>query len=148
MGIKIDLGRTHNKNKNPVIENAIKEFHKEHLRINPNGGPISETELILITKNMNSRIRYRGLSPKEIMLQRDQISHENKPVSDSILSDEQYNTRKGNHPDITTEPDQIFSLGDMVFLKSDVNKLRGREMYRVVDVFQRQGNNPENRKTV
>merc|ERR1711888_370441 len=64
--IKIDLGRTLNKNKNPVAENAIKEFHKERLRLNPAGGPVTETERSMITKNMNSRIRDRGFSSKEI----------------------------------------------------------------------------------
>ena len=29
LNIKVDLGRSHNKNKNPVAENAPKEFHKE-----------------------------------------------------------------------------------------------------------------------
>ena len=31
--IKIDLGRHHNRNKNPVSDNACKEFHKEILRL-------------------------------------------------------------------------------------------------------------------
>ena len=44
LGIVIDLGRVHNVNKNPVAENAIKEFHKERLRLNSAGGRISETE--------------------------------------------------------------------------------------------------------
>ena len=75
LGMRIDLGRTLNKNKNPVIENAIKEFHKEHLKINPAGGPVTKLELVLIMKNMNSRIRNRGLSSKEIMIQKDQVTH-------------------------------------------------------------------------
>ena len=50
----MDLGRTHNINKNPVAENAIKEFHKERLKLNPAGGRISEIERSIVTKNMNS----------------------------------------------------------------------------------------------
>ena len=42
LNIKIELGRVFKRNKNPVSENAIKEFHKERLRLNPNGGPISQ----------------------------------------------------------------------------------------------------------
>ena len=53
--LKIDLGRTHNKNKNPIIEKAIKEFHKEHLRISQSEGPFSKTDLIVIVRNMNFR---------------------------------------------------------------------------------------------
>ena len=56
LGIRVDLGRSHNPNKNPVAENAVKEFHKECLRVNPRGGPLSKTERVLITKSMNSRI--------------------------------------------------------------------------------------------
>ena len=29
VGIFVDMGRTLNKNKNPIAENCIKEFHKE-----------------------------------------------------------------------------------------------------------------------
>ena len=57
LGILVDLGRTLNVNKNPVAENAIKEFHKERLKLNAAGGRISEIERAIITKNMNSRIR-------------------------------------------------------------------------------------------
>ena len=42
LGIEIDLGRVHNVNKNPVAENAIKEFHKERLKLNPCGRRINE----------------------------------------------------------------------------------------------------------
>ena len=137
LGIVIDLGRTLNINKNPVIENAIKEFHKEHLKINPAGGPVTKLELVLIMKNMNSRIRNRGLSSKEIMIQRDQVTHESKSVCDSDLADEQYEKRKQNHPAEFALPQQDFSVGDIVFLKSDLNKLKAREMYRIVELFQK-----------
>ena len=77
--IKIDLGRTHNVNTNPVAENAVKEFLKERLRLNPSGGPITEIERIVITKMMNTRIRDRGVSAKEMMFRRDLIT--NEPIS-------------------------------------------------------------------
>ena len=38
--LKIELGRTHNPNKNPIAENLVKEFEKETLRIDKRGGPI------------------------------------------------------------------------------------------------------------
>ena len=135
LGIEIDLGRTLNKNKNPIAENAIKEFHKERLRINPAGGPVTEMELALITKNMNSRIRNRGLSSKEIVLQRDQVTNESKPISDHELSKEQFERRTLKHPSEISESNESIKPGNNVFLKADKNKLRGREMYRVVDLF-------------
>ena len=39
-GIKFELGRVHYTNKNPVAENAVKEFLKGRLRLKPEGGPI------------------------------------------------------------------------------------------------------------
>ena len=98
LGIKIDLGRVHNVNKNPIAENAIREFHKERLRLKSNAGPVNEIERAMITKNMNSRIRTRGLTAKEMALQRDQISNKSKPVDDIKLATEQLNDRLDNHP--------------------------------------------------
>ena len=46
--ISLDIGRIHNPNKNSIAENAVKEFRKEILRLKPRGGPISETERVLI----------------------------------------------------------------------------------------------------
>lgn len=132
--IKVDLGRSHNKNKNPVAENAIKEFHKESLRICPRGGPLSEIERAMVTKSMNSRIRNRGFSPKEIAFQRDQVTNQVKPISDTEMADKQYIQRKLMHPVDVSEPNQ-FKVGENVFLKNDKSKLRSREMYKIVDVF-------------
>ena len=98
MNIRIELGRVFNKNKNQVAENAIKEFHKERLRLNPNGGPISEVELAIIMKNMNSRIRSRGFSAKEIAFRRDQVSNKEQNISDFTRGEHQYQKRKLQHP--------------------------------------------------
>jgi hypothetical protein len=89
----------------------------------------------LITKNMNSRIRNRGLSSKEIVFQRDQVTNESKPVSDDELSKEQFEKRIQQHPSEIYESKETIKPGDNVFLKADKNKLRGREMYRVVDLY-------------
>ena len=71
LNIKIDLGRTHNKNKNPVVDNACKEFHKECLRYAPDGKHLSETDRAIITANINNRIRITGYSSRQICFQRD-----------------------------------------------------------------------------
>ena len=137
LGIIIDLGRIHNINKNPVAENCVKEFLKERLRLSPNGGPITELERARITKNMNSRVRERGLTAKEIAFNRDQISNKFKQVSDQELSDQQVNLRESRHPVILPKKKQnFFRPGDNVFLKKDLSKLRGRESYIVVKIYQ------------
>ena len=137
LGIVIDLGRVHNVNKNPVAENAIKEFHKERLRLNPAGGRISEIERSRITKNMNSRVRERGLTSKEMAFNRDQITNEVKFCDDKSLSKLQMETRVKRHPEYDNTTEAIFNVGDNVFLKADKSKLRGRETYKVVKLFQK-----------
>ena len=71
--IRLDFGRTHNKNKNPTIEKGIRELGSEILRFLPEGGAISEEQLAVIVNQLNARIRNRGLSSWEILCQRDQF---------------------------------------------------------------------------
>ena len=47
----------------------------------------------------------------------------------------QYQNRKQNHPHEFSTSKEQFKLGDNVFLKNDKSKLRGREVYKVVEVF-------------
>ena len=77
MGIKLVIGRTLNKNKNPIAENAVKELQKEILRHKQTTGPITDMDLTLILKNVNSRVRLNSMSAKEMFLRRDMIT--NKP---------------------------------------------------------------------
>ena len=141
--INIELGRTHNPNKNPVAENAVKEFLKERLRLNPMGGPITEIDRIVITKLMNSRIRDRGLAAKEILLRRDLVTNEPIELSDKDLSSEQLAKRQASHEKHLTKmagnnspPVPTFNLGDRVYIKSSLSKIRGREEYKIVGLFQ------------
>ena len=128
-------------NKNPVAENAIKEFHKERLRLNPSGGKINEIDRSIITINMNSRVRERGLTPKEMAFNRDQITNELKPSNDVILCQRQTEIRTNRHPSIKVDTETKFNVGDNVFLKTDKSKLRGREVYKVTDLFQKNEEN-------
>ena len=137
LGIFVDLGRSFNKNKNPVAENAIKEYHKERLKLKPSGGPVNEIERSIITRNMNSRIRERGLTSKEMAFNRDQVSNEVKPSNDEYLAKKQVEKRIYKHPKVQVEPSSKLSKGDNVYLKSDKSKLRGREMYKVIRLFQK-----------
>ena len=121
-------------------ENAVKEFHKENcLRVNPSGGPISEIDRALVSKNMNSRIRNRWFSSKEIAFQRDQITNKVKHISDDKMSDDLFQKRKLQHPEHFSVSEEEFNIGDNVFLKDDKYKLRGREMFKVVEVLQIDG---------
>ena len=123
LGIWIDLGRTHNANKNPVAENCVKEFLKERLRLSPHGGPVTELERAQITRNMNSRIREQGLTAKEMAFNRDQISNSPRLASDQDLSDRQVALRQARHPKSPAQTSDNFNIGDNVFLKRDISEL-------------------------
>ena len=66
LGIRLEVGRVKNPNKNPVAEKAVLEVEDELLRQEPCGGPVSPLILAIATAQFNSRIRGRGLSAREI----------------------------------------------------------------------------------
>ena len=142
LNIKIDLGRHHNKNKNPVVDNACKEFHKEVLRVKPEGSVLTEIERATITSNMNQRIRKSGFSSKEICFKRDLISNNNKEIDDKIIAGDIIEAREKHHhkPSENSEPTE-FEIGHNVFLKNDKSKLKARQLYRIVDIYSK-GNEP------
>ena len=97
LNIKINLGRHMNKNKNPVSDNACKEFHKELLKIKKKAGPITEHERLIATANMNKRIRQFGMASKEICFKRDMVTNEHKEVDDSKLAGKIKSSREIKH---------------------------------------------------
>ena len=67
--ITLELGHAKNPNKNPVAERAIQELEFELLRQEPRGGAVSSLTLAVATAALNSRIRSRGLSSREMWTQ-------------------------------------------------------------------------------
>ncbi len=94
----LDVGRVKNPNKNPVGECAVQEVEAEILKQDPSGGPISDIMLSAATARLNARIRGRGLSSREMLFQRDQLTNEQIPVSDRDLIIQQHNAKLRNHP--------------------------------------------------
>lgn len=136
----IEIGRIKNVNKNPVAEKAIQELEQEILRLEPTGGSISPLKLSIAVSNLNTRIRNRGLSAREMLTQRDQFTNQQLPVSDRNLILEQHAKRVTNHPysekakaplgKISNIPN--IDVGDLVYLYIDRNKVRARDRYLVV----------------
>ena len=141
-GITLEIGRVKNPNKNPVAERAIEELGLELLNLSPEGGPVSDVTLALATANTNSRIRRDGLSAQEVWTQRDQLTGEQLPIVDRQLILSQNYSRQQNHAPSakskargrTNLPTAAVSVGDLVFLKGDRDKLKAREKYLVVGV--------------
>ena len=70
---------------------------------------------------------------------RDQVTNEVKPTNDEALSQSQVQFREERHPKIKVVPgvNVDFNVGDNVFLKADKSKLRGRESYKLIKLFQK-----------
>ena len=88
--INIEIGRAKNVNKNPVAERAIQELEVELLQREPGGGAVSQLDLSVAIARLNARIRFSGLSSRELWTQRSQYNHEQLPISDRDIIIEQH----------------------------------------------------------
>ena len=140
--LSLEIGRIKNPNKNPVAEKAILELEEEILKQDPTGGPVSRLSLAIAVARLNSRIRYSGLSARELWTQRSQFTHEQMPVSDRETLMRQHHLRTQNHYSSeqskykskkATTPYSI-DVGDIVYLYSDRDKSKARSRYLVVSV--------------
>lgn len=145
LGISIEIGRIKNANKNPVAEKAVAEVEDEILRQEPGGGTVSPLLLAVATSRLNSRIRSRGLSAREMWFQRDQFTNAQLPIADRILITEQQQSRERNHPhsELAKAPrgreasTHTIHVGDLVYITSDRNKSSARDRYLVTSVEDR-----------
>ena len=140
--IVLELGQAKNPDKNPVAERAIQELSDELLRLDPLGGAVSPMALSVATATLNSRIRSRGLSAREMWTQRDQFSNAQMSLRDAELIATQHQQRLTNHPHserskaphARRRPDPALCVGDMVYIHADRNKSKARERYLVVSL--------------
>ena len=73
-GITLEIGRVKNPNKNPFAECAIEELGIQLLNLSPEGGPVSDVILALVTANTKYCIRRDGLSAREVWTQHNQLT--------------------------------------------------------------------------
>ena len=129
--IVLVIGRVKNRNKNPVAERVVQEIELELLRQDPKGGPVSPVVLSVATATLNSQIRSRGLSAREMCTQRDQFSNIQISLSDYDLISQQQSLHKASHPSskkskaplaqVASSPS--VTIGDLVYLYCDRNSL-------------------------
>ena len=142
INIQLEIGRAKNLNKNPVAEKAIRELEEEIVRQQPTGGPISIVTLALATARLNSRIRGRGLSARELFFQRDQFTNVQLPLSDANIIAQQHSQRLSNHTPSSknkgghhqTLPAAEIKVGDVVYLFTDRDKTKARDRYLVTSI--------------
>ena len=139
--LSLEIGRVKNPNKNPVAEKAVQELENELCKQEPHGGPISPMTLSVAIARLNSRIRSRGLSAREMWTQRDQFSNSQIFV-DRYLIMTQHKTRVMNHPYSELSKahlskrgtDTALTVGDLVHLHTDRNKSYARHRNLVASV--------------
>ena len=137
--IHIDLGRVKNANKNPVAEKAIQELEHEILRVIKSPGPLAPLMLHEATASLNSRIRTDGLSAREIILQRDQFTNTQMPMSDRSIIASKHNRSLYNHKhsekskagNSSIHPEPNIRVGDLVYVYTDRDKNIPRSRYLV-----------------
>ena len=140
--ITLELGRTHNVNKNPVIDKAIQELIRELKVKFPQGGPLNSAALDFAVASLNSRLRSTGMSAHELWTQRDQVSGQQLCINDMEVIRAQNDRRKINHQYSEKTkargqgplPKAEIKVGDLVYIHSEGNKLNARARYMVVSI--------------
>ncbi|KAL0153092.1 hypothetical protein M9458_051586, partial [Cirrhinus mrigala] len=105
-------------------------------------GNAKNVYVTIAVARLNSRIRSRGMSAREMLLQRDQFSLEQLLVHDQELIALQHAQRLANHPhSVKAEaplsrhaPVPDICPGDLVYLYSDRNKSQARSRYLVLSL--------------
>ena len=106
------------------------------------GSPVSDSVLQQAVYTLNSRIRNRNLSAKEIVTCRDQVTGKQLQIDDIELSKQQELLRDRNHqpsakckaPRGASATNPSLTPGSLVYIKSDGNKFTARELYIVVSI--------------
>ena len=57
------------------MDRAVQEVEEALLKLEPGGGAVTSTTLAMATAHLNSKIRKRGLSAREMLIQRDQFTN-------------------------------------------------------------------------
>ena len=141
-GINLELGHPKNKNKNPVAERAIREWHSEINRVLGDSPTITEKILMKAVQNLNCRLRGEGVSAREIWTKRDQYNGEQIPIDDLLLlKAKEMKKQKSHLPSATFKArgKRSFMLaplerGDLVYVNSDRDKTHARDRYMVTEV--------------
>ena len=134
--IRMEIGESKNRNKNPIAEKAVQELEDELLRQDPERTSVTPAQLAVVVSVLNSRIRSQGLSSREIWTQRDQYNNDQLPLNDELYISQQYKNRQQKHtfaPKTFKRDDQI-QIGDLVYVYSDKDKTHSRPRYLVTSV--------------
>ena len=136
------IGDSLNQNKNPVAEKAVRELIRELLILQPEGNAVNQKILSQAVANLNSRIRYSGLSAYELFTHKEQSTGFRLNINDLDIIKKQYENRMRNHPYSEMSksngkpplPKPNISVGSLVYLHKEGSKLRARPRYIVISI--------------
>ncbi len=141
-GLQLEYGNSKNINKNPCAEKYNQELETELLKVDSSGSPVTDSTLQLAIHTLNTRIRNRGLSAKEIITCRDHITGKQLQFSDAELCERQERLREQNHhssakskaPNGVAAVEPAICSGSLVYIKSEGDKFTPRDLYMIVNI--------------
>ena len=103
---------------------------------------VVQYRLLPLPSRLNSSLRREGLSARELWKQRDQFTHDQLPICDRKVIQEQHLQRKQNH--LYSEKSKnrnrngsespTINVGDLVYLVAERDKTQPRSRYLVISV--------------
>ena len=113
-----------------MAEKGIRELREEMIKLQPQGGKVTELLVAKSTCNLNDRIRHSGCSSRELWTKRDQSSGESLQFEDKELSEQQYAMRLKSHDSSAMYKSRgapsvellEIKIGDRIYIKSDQSK--------------------------
>ena len=140
--IHLEVGDPLNQNKNPVAEKSVRELIRELLILQPEGNSINQHILSQAVANLNSRIRYSGLSAYEMFTHKEQSTGIRLNVNDLDIIKSQHKNRNRNHhySEISKShgkgrhPTPNITIGSLVYLHKEGSKLKARPRYIVISI--------------
>ena len=142
LGMELNPGEAKNKNALAIVDKKISELEKEIKKLAPSNNVITVKILALATNIVNEKIKNQGMSAKEILFSRDQITSENLHFQDEEIVKMTMNKRKENcqyssvSKSSTKKPaiSANAQKGQLVFLKQEGSKFQRRDLYLVTNV--------------
>ena len=140
LNLKIEIGDSLNRNKNPVGEAAIAEVKRELLALAAPEAPIDQALLSLAVRNLNNRVRSDNKTAAERLFKRDTLTNNPIQVDDSSLRSELATRRKAQHETNKNNAqggEEIkFSKGDLVMMRTMTRLDKPRDLYIVDDILE------------
>ena len=129
LGIELQIGDTHNKNSNAVVDKACQELEAEINKLQPAGGAITLATLNQAVLFVNQKIRRSDkLTAVEIHFARDRITKDNIILDDHQIRQSQL---RGRNLTQQSAASQQVAPGDTVVVTNNPQKHHNRDFYLV-----------------